>query len=43
VAYIGAGVLFLLALAGLIHAMVTPKNEAFAAVDPTDSRSPAAV
>ena len=43
VAYIGAGVLFLLALAGLIHAMVTPKNEAFAAVEPTTKRSPAAV
>ena len=42
VAYIGAGVLFLLALAGLIHAMVTPKNEAFAAVEPT-KRSTAAV
>ena len=43
VAYIGAGVLFLLALAGLIHAMVTPKNEACAAVEPTTKRSPAAV
>ena len=43
VAYIGAGVLFLLALAGLIHAMVTPKNEAFAAVEPTTKRSPVAV
>lgn len=43
VAYIGAGVLFLLALAGLVHAMVTPKNEAFAAVEPTTKRSPAAV
>jgi hypothetical protein len=43
VAYIGAGVLFLLALAGLIHAMVTPKSAAFAAVEPTTKRSPAAV
>jgi hypothetical protein len=43
VAYIGAGVLFLLALAGLIHAMVTPKSEAFAAVEPTTKRSPVAV
>ena len=31
------------ALAGLIHAMVTPKNEAFAAVEPTTKRSPVAV
>ncbi len=43
VASIGAGVLFLLALAGLIHAMVTPKNEASAAVEPTTKRSPVAV
>ena len=43
VAYIAAGVMLVLAIFGLIHAMVTPKNEAFAAVEPTTERSPAAV
>ena len=31
VAYLGAALMFLLALAGLIHAYVTPKTKAFAA------------
>ena len=43
VAYIGAGVLFILALFGLVHAMVTPKTEAFAAVEDKTKRNPVAV
>ena len=34
VAYIAAGLMFLLALAGLVHAARTPKSEAFAPIDP---------
>ena len=34
VAYIGAGLLFLLGIAGLVHAFVTPKTRAFAAPEP---------
>jgi hypothetical protein len=33
VAYIGSGVMFLLAIAGLIHAFVTPKTRGFAVPD----------
>jgi hypothetical protein len=43
VAYIGAGVLFILAIFGLIHAMVTPKTRAFAAPEPAVERTPVAV
>ena len=43
VAYIGAGVLFILALFGLVHAMVTPKTVAFAAPEGTVERTPVAV
>ena len=38
VAYLAAGLLFLLALAGLIHAYVTPKTKAFATPDPIPFR-----
>ena len=38
VTYLGAALLFLLALAGLIHAYVTPKTKAFATPDPIPFR-----
>jgi len=34
VAYLAAGLLFLLGIAGLIHALVTPKTKAFAPTEP---------
>ena len=43
VAYVGAGVLFLLGLLGLLHAMITPKDQAFAAVEETTARTAATV
>jgi hypothetical protein len=43
VAYIAAGVMLVLAIFGLIHAMITPKTKAFAAAEPTTSRDPVAV
>jgi uncharacterized membrane protein SpoIIM required for sporulation len=33
VAYLGAGLMFLLAIAGLVHAFVTPKTRGFAVPD----------
>jgi hypothetical protein len=42
VAYLGAGVMLLLAIFGLIHAVVTPKTQAFAPVDEAIKRSPVA-
>jgi hypothetical protein len=41
VAYLGAGVMFLLAIAGLIHAYVTPKTRGFAV--PDSVREPAKI
>jgi len=38
VAYLAAALMFLLAIAGLIHALLTPKTTAFAAVEPTARR-----
>jgi hypothetical protein len=43
VAYIAAGVMLVLAIFGLIHAMLTPKTQAFAAVTETTKRDPVAV
>jgi hypothetical protein len=35
VAYIGAGLLLLLAIAGLVHALITPRSKGFAVPEPT--------
>jgi hypothetical protein len=43
VAYLAAGLMFLLALAGLVHALVTPKTTTFAAPEPIADRTPIAV
>jgi hypothetical protein len=43
VAYIAAGVMLVLAIFGLIHAMVTPKTRAFGAVQETTKHDPVAV
>jgi hypothetical protein len=43
VAYGAAVLLFLLGIAGLIHAFVTPKTRAFAAPEKTDDKEPVAV
>jgi hypothetical protein len=43
VAYIGAGVVALLAFFGFIHAFVTPKTKAFAAPEPIKEKVPAGV
>jgi hypothetical protein len=43
VAYLAAGLMLLLGLAGLLHALVTPKTATFAAVEPTTERRPAPV
>jgi hypothetical protein len=40
VAYLAAALLALLALFGFIHAMMTPKSEAFAVPEPTASSRP---
>jgi hypothetical protein len=40
VAYIGAGVVLVLALFGFIHAFVTPKTKAFAAPEPSKEKAP---
>jgi hypothetical protein len=42
VAYIGAGVVALLAFFGFIHAFVTPKTKAFAAPEPAKEKAPVA-
>jgi hypothetical protein len=42
VAYIGAGVVLVLALFGFIHAFVTPKTKAFAAPEPSKDKAPVA-
>jgi hypothetical protein len=39
VAYIAAGLLLLLSIAGFVHALVTPKSKAFAAPEPVPARS----
>jgi hypothetical protein len=39
VVYLAAGLMLLLAIAGFLHALVTPRNRAFAAPDPERSRS----
>ena len=36
VAYIAAGLLLLLAIAGLVHALITPRSKGFAVPDPTE-------
>ena len=36
VAYIAAGLMLLLAIAGLIHALVTPRSKGFAVPESTD-------
>jgi hypothetical protein len=41
VAYAGAGLLFLLGIAGLIHAFMTPKTRAFAAPERAEEKVPA--
>ena len=41
VAYLAAGLLALLAIAGLVHAFRTSRSTAFAPVEPTTGRSPA--
>jgi hypothetical protein len=38
VAYLAAGLMLLLAVAGFLHALVTPRSKAFAAPDPEPSR-----
>ncbi len=38
VAYLAAGLMLLLAIAGFLHALVTPRSQAFAAPDPGSSR-----
>ena len=38
VAYLAAGLMLLLAIAGFLHALVTPRSKAFAAPDPEPSR-----
>jgi len=38
VAYLAAGLMLLLAIAGFLHAFVTPRSQAFAAPDPEPSR-----
>ena len=38
VAYLAAGLMLLLAIAGFLHALVTPRSKAFAAPDPAPSR-----
>jgi hypothetical protein len=38
VAYLAAGLMLLLAIAGFLHALVTPRSKAFAAPDPVPSR-----
>ena len=43
VAYLGAGVLFLLVIFGLIHALVTPRTKAFAAPDKATDKVKTAV
>jgi hypothetical protein len=43
VAYGAAALLFLLAIAGLIHAFVTPKTRAFAAPEKIEEREPVTV
>lgn len=43
VAYGAAALLFLLGLAGLIHAFVTPKTRAFAAPDKVEDKEPVTV
>jgi hypothetical protein len=43
VAYIAAGLLFLLGIAGLVHAFVTPKTRAFAATESPSDRTLAGV
>jgi len=40
VAYLAAGLLFLLGIAGLIHALVTPKTKAFAPPEPVEATTP---
>jgi hypothetical protein len=39
VAFLGAALLALLAIAGFVHAFVTPKSKAFAAPEPGTSKS----
>jgi hypothetical protein len=39
VAYIAAGLLLLLSIAGFVHALVTPKSKAFAAPEPVPARA----
>ena len=39
VAYLAAGLMLLLAIAGFIHALVTPRNKAFAPPDPEQGGS----
>jgi hypothetical protein len=43
VAYLAAGLMLLLGVFGLIHAMVTPRTSTFGAVEPTTARDPVAV
>ena len=38
VAYIAAGLLLLLAIAGLIHALITPRSQGFAVPEPTETK-----
>jgi hypothetical protein len=43
VAYLAAGLMLLLGIFGLIHAMLTPRTATFGAVEPTTAREPVAV
>jgi len=38
VAYIAAGLLLLLAIAGLIHALITPRSKGFGVPEPTETK-----
>ena len=43
VAFLAAGLLFLLSIAGFVHALVTPKTEAFAVPEPAPAVKPEVV